>query len=95
MRIHDILTVGAALGGVIGMILLARFGSGFAGRLTGRRRADGVLSLDASLSLDPKRRLCLVGVRGQQVLLLTGGSSDVLLGWLPPAAKASAEEQDG
>ena len=87
MHIHDILTVGAALAGVIGMILLARYGSGFVGRVAGRGRADGVLTLDASLSLDPKRRLCLVGVGGRQVLVLTGGSSDVLLGWLPSAGQ--------
>ena len=87
MHIHDILTVGAALAGVIGMILLARYGSGFVGRVAGRPRAPGVLTLDASLSLDPKRRLCLVGVHGRQVLVLTGGSSDVLLGWLPSAGQ--------
>ena len=83
MPIHDILTTAAALAAVIAMILLARFGSRLTGLVATRPAASDVLSLQASLSLDPKRRLCLIGCHGHHLLLLTGGPSDVLLGWLP------------
>ena len=84
MSIHDVLTTLAALAAVIVMILLARYGAGLV-RLGPRRGPTaGILSLDASLSLDPRRRLSLIGCQGHQLLLLTGGPTDVLLGWLPP-----------
>ena len=84
MSIHDILTTLAALAAVIVMILLARFGTRLVGLVPRRSPSDGALSLDASLSLDPRRRLSLVGCQGRQLLLLTGGPTDVMLGWLPP-----------
>lgn len=84
MSIHDILTTLAALAAVIVMILLARYGTRLVGLVPRRSPTDGTLSLDASLSLDPRRRLSLVGCQGHQLLLLTGGPTDVLLGWLPP-----------
>ena len=83
MPIHDILTTAAALVAVTGMILLVRFGFRLTGLAAPRPGAGGALSLDASLSLDTKRRVCLVSCQGRQVLLLTGGTSDILLGWLP------------
>jgi flagellar protein FliO/FliZ len=85
MSIHDILTTVAALAAVIVMILLARFGTRFAGLVPRRGPTGSALSIDASLPLDPRRRLNLIGCQGRQLLLLTGGPSDVLLGWLPPA----------
>ena len=83
MSVHDILTTAAALAAVIVMILLARFGTRFIGLLPRRGINQDALSLLATLPLDQRRRLTLVGCRGRQVLLLTGGSSDVVLGWLP------------
>ncbi len=90
MATHDILTTAAALAAVIGMILLARFGSRLVGLAAPRTHHQGALSLDASLPLDPKRRLCLIGCQGRQLLLLTGGTSDTLLGWLPGASTIDA-----
>ena len=83
MPFHDVLTTAAALVAVVGMILLVRFGSRLAGFVAPRTNPGGALSLDASLLIDPKRRLCLIGCQGRQLLLLTGGTTDVLLGWLP------------
>ena len=83
MSVHDILTTMTALAAVIVMILLARFGTRFIGLVPRRGAAGGALSLLATLPLDQRRRLTLVGCGGRQVLLLTGGSSDVVLGWLP------------
>ena len=84
MSIHDILTTVAALAAVILMILLIRFGSRFIDVIPRRTANHGTLTLEASLSLDPKRKLRLIGCQGRQLLLLTGGHSDLFLGWLPP-----------
>ncbi len=94
MSIHDILTTLAALAVVIVMILLARYGAGLV-RLVPRRGGPtgGVLSLEASLSLDPRRRLSLIGCQGHQLLLLTGGPTDVLLGWLPPGSPPALDRR--
>ena len=92
MSSHDILTTLAALAAVVVMILLARFGTRLVG-LVPRRPADGALSVDASLSLDQKRRLSLVTCQGRQLLLLTGGPTDVMLGWLPPTPSSLSGKQ--
>ena len=91
MPIHDILTTLAALAAVIVMILLVRYGSRLVGLMPSRAAPHGVLSLEASLALDPKRRLSLIDCDGHRMLLLTGGPSDVLLGWLPAAAATPAD----
>lgn len=74
--------------GLIGLAATAAHRSGFAGRLgirTARRRGgSGPLALEASFALDPRRRLHLLRCADRQVLLLTGGPQDLLLGWLPP-----------
>ena len=85
MTLHDILTVTAALAAVVAMILLARFGTRLAG-VRPRRGLDRDLSLEATLALDPRRRLSLIRCEGRRLLLLTGGSGDLLLGWLPDTA---------
>jgi flagellar protein FliO/FliZ len=42
------------------------------------------LTVRESVALDPKRRLHLVQCGGRQVLLLTGGAQDVVVGWVEP-----------
>lgn len=83
MSVHDILTTVAALVAVILMILLVRYGTRFIGLIPGRVPPHGALTLRASLSLDQRRRLNLVSCHGHQLLLLTGGPTDLFLGWLP------------
>lgn len=82
------LTAAAALGAVLGIILLVGRGVR-AFRLTpnlaGRR-----LRLRESLALDRTRRLQVVSCDGRDLLLLTGGGSDQVVGWLPVP---SAEER--
>ena len=48
------------------------------------RRAGTARRLAAreSLPLDGRRRLHLVACDGREVLLLTGGTTDVVVGWL-------------
>ncbi|MEI7711511.1 MAG: hypothetical protein WCI94_08760 [Rhodospirillales bacterium] len=80
--LSSLLTAAAALAAVLGLILLAarfvrmhgvpRVGSG-------RLEARDVLALDAG------RRLHLVRCDGRDVLLLTGGAQDVVVGWLSDA----------
>lgn len=50
----------------------------------GRRR----LAVQEVLPLDPKRRLVLVRCDGRDLLLLTGGTAEVSLGWVPPGGEA-------
>ena len=74
------LQAGAALGAVLLLLLLAARGlraSGLAAR-AGRR-----LSVQEVLALDARRRLLVVRCDGRDLLLLTGGGQDAVLGWLP------------
>ncbi len=76
-----LLTASAALAAVLAMILLA-------GRLArmggfGPRRGGGrSLVVLETAALDSRRRVHVVACDGRRMLLLTGGASDVLLGWL-------------
>jgi flagellar protein FliO/FliZ len=79
------LTAAAALAAVLGLVLLG-------GRLL---RASGIapaaragtrLGVQETLALDPRRRLVLLRCDGREVLLLTGGSQDQVVGWLPERA---------
>ncbi len=83
--LSSILTAAAALAAVLGLILLAaRFvrGRGVTRAGSGRLEARDVLALDAG------RRLHLVRCDGREVLLLTGGAQDVVVGWLSDARHA-------
>jgi len=74
------LWAGAALAAVLGLLALLARGlraAGWAPR-TGTRR----LALEESLALDARRRLLLVRCDGRDLLLLTGGAQDQIVGWL-------------
>jgi flagellar protein FliO/FliZ len=72
-----------AAGALAAILLLLAFGArglrwgGLASR-PGRR-----LAVQEVLALDSRRRLLLLRCDGREVLLLTGGGQDALLGWLP------------
>lgn len=85
MPVSDLLSAAGALVLVLGAIVLLRYGSRF---VAGRRpRAAGTpLWLAGQLGLDGRRRLHLVQCGGSQVLLLTGGASDVMIPWPPSGA---------
>ncbi len=75
------LTAVGALGLVLGLVwLFARVvrAAGLA-RQPGARR----LLLREALALDRTRRLHLVACDGRDLLVLTGGGADVVVGWLP------------
>jgi flagellar protein FliO/FliZ len=76
-----LLTSAVALAGIVGVILLI----GRALRFTSfvkPRSSGGTLIVKDSIALDARRRLHLVQHGDRQVLLLTGGESDVVVGWL-------------
>ena len=81
MTLESIAFALVALAVVIGLILMAqraaRWG-GLAPLATGTR---GRLALVEAIALDPRRRLSLVRCDGRDVLLLTGGPQDIVVGW--------------
>lgn len=81
-------TAGAALCAVLGLIWLAQR----VARYRGIARQPGAapdLAVAARLPLDSRRRLLLVACEGRRVLLLTGGPSDLVVGWLPPGPEGA------
>ncbi len=91
MPISDLLSAAGALALVVGLIVLLRYGTRFVAAR--RPRAGGTpLWLAGQLGLDNKRRLHLVQCGGAQVLLLTGGASDVMLPWPPSGAGPASDE---
>jgi flagellar protein FliO/FliZ len=77
-------TILLVVGVLIGVIVLI----GAAAKLfqfTGWRpqpQAGRTLILRESIALDPRRRIHLVQCGQRQVVLLTGGSQDLLIGWV-------------
>ena len=79
--LQTLLTAGAALAVVLGVIVLAGRGARMlrlARPIAGRR-----LVLIEALTLDRVRRLHLVACDGRELMLLTGGGADQVVGWLP------------
>ena len=72
----------AALLVVLTLIWLAARGARFAG-FTPRPGTGRMLHVVDSIVLDSRRRLHLVACQDRQVLLLTGGATDLVVGWLP------------
>ena len=70
-----------SLAAVVGLVLLA----GRMARATGlvKSRQGQRLALRETLQVDRNRSLRIVSCDGREVLLLVGGGSDVVLGWLP------------
>jgi flagellar protein FliO/FliZ len=82
LDLATLLTTAVALAAVLGLIVLAgriaRLG-GFASHAP----PAGPLIVTQALALDTRRRLHLVRCGDHQVLLLTGGAQDLVVGWLP------------
>jgi len=79
--LQTILTAMAALGAVLGLIVLA--GRGTKMLRLARPSAGRRLVLREALVLDRTRRLHLVACDGRELLLLTGGATDLVVTWLP------------
>ena len=83
MTVTTVLSAGAALAAVLGLIWLASW----LARSTRLLRPGGTgrLRLEQSLAIDTRRRLVLASCDGRGVLLLLG-PQDQVVGWLPPSA---------
>jgi len=77
----SILTALAALAAIVGLVLLA----GRAARATGlgTLRPNQRLAVRETIALDRARSLRIVSCDGRELLLLVGGSNDLVVGWLP------------
>jgi flagellar protein FliO/FliZ len=78
----SVLALCAVLALILGAGRIAR-----SGLLTPRLVPGGRLSLVQVLALDPRRRLNLVRCDDRHVLVLTGGTQDVVVGWLDEPAR--------
>jgi flagellar protein FliO/FliZ len=81
MITQSVLLVGGVLAGVLALILagtrLLQFGL-----WRSQPRPGRTLILRESIALDPRRRIHLVQCGQRQVILLTGGGQDVVIGWM-------------
>lgn len=77
----SLITAFIALAAVVGLVVLA----GRLARATGlaRSKVGQRLALRDSMQIDRARSLRIVSCDGREVLLLIGGGSDVVVGWLP------------
>lgn len=80
LSLTTLLTAAAALLAVLGglVLLLRGLRAAGVGRAAGRR-----LAVEEAVALDPRRRLVLLRCDGRNLLVLTGGAQDVVVGWLP------------
>jgi len=77
---NGLLTAALALAGVLAVLVLSLRGL----RAAGIARAEGKrLALEEAIALDGRRRLLLLRCDGRTLLLLTGGTQDAVIGWLP------------
>jgi flagellar protein FliO/FliZ len=77
----SILSAIAALLAVVGLVWLAGRLARFGG-LARRPVRGGLLHVQDVLVLDARRRLHLIRCDDRRLLLLTGGSQDVVVGWI-------------
>ena len=91
MTFDTILLAVGALVLVLGLILLAQRAARLSG-LVPRAAGGGRLALVEAVALDPRRRLALVRCDDRHVLVLTGGTQDVVVGWVEPAPAARQPE---
>jgi hypothetical protein len=76
-----LLTAAAALAGVVGVILL--IGQVLRHTPIGKPQSSArLLIVRDTINLDARRRLHLIQHGERSVLLLTGGETDVVVGWL-------------
>lgn len=79
LSIATLLTAAAALLAVLGALALLLRGVRAAGMTRGAGRR---LAVREAVALDARRRLVLVSCDGRELLLLTGGTQDVVVGWV-------------
>ena len=84
MTLDSLLMAIAALVAVLALVLLAQRAARWGGLATRPIGGGGRLAVVEAVSLDPRRRLSLIRCDGRHALLLTGGTQDVVVGWVEP-----------
>ena len=84
----------AALLVVLALIWLAGRGARLVG-FTPRPATGRMLRITDAVSLDSRRRLHLVACGDRQVVLLTGGGTDLVVGWLASPSSDTAAARPG
>jgi flagellar protein FliO/FliZ len=80
--ISPILTALAAMAAVLALIWLAQRAARWTG-MARRPAGTRLLAMEDALALDARRRLVVVRCGDRRCLLLTGGTQDLVVGWLP------------
>jgi hypothetical protein len=86
----SLLTAAAALAVVLGLIWLMALAARFAGFAPRCGAAGRLIRVQESISSDTRRRLHLIDCADRQVLLLTGASQDLVVGWLDERPRPEA-----
>lgn len=95
MTLHDGLTACSALMFVIVLLVcLKPLLKLVSPQRSGQKGANAALSLVGQMALDRTRRLSVVRYGSREVLVLTGGTQDVLLEWQNEGATFSSALED-
>ena len=81
MTAQPIFLMVAVLIGVVALIVATAKCFQFSGWRP-QTRSGRTLILRESIALDPRRRVHIVQCGGRQVVLLTGGGQDLVIGWM-------------
>jgi flagellar protein FliO/FliZ len=94
LGLNSLLTAVAALAVVLVLVWAAARALRFSGLAP--HRTDGrILTVRDTVALDSRRRLHVVRCGARDVVLLTGGGQDVVVGWMPdPKAAVSGHGSD-
>lgn len=92
--LHLLLTGFAALVVVLALVWAGSYAARFTG-LAPRRTGGRVLAVRDAIALDSRRRLVLVQCGHRGIVLLTGGSRDLVVGWLDESAPPAPASQQG
>ncbi len=87
LGLSSLLTAVAALVVVLALVWLGARAARFGG-LAPRRSGARILMVQDVIALDSRRRLHVVRCGARDVVLLTGGGQDVVVGWMPQQGSA-------
>jgi flagellar protein FliO/FliZ len=88
LGLHSLLTAAAALVAVLALVWVGARAARFSG-LAPRRSGARILAVQDVIALDGRRRLLVVRCGARDVVLLTGGGQDVVVGWMLPQPSAA------
>lgn len=93
MTVQSWASYAASFALVIALIFLLRFTIGYLQPRLGRRGRTAHLSVVETLIVDSKRRLTMFKCDHRTGLILTGGETDLFLGWVSSDTEGASLEQ--